>query len=62
MPYPKETNKSNNSHLSKELHHVFLFPTKPHLLEPPSSPPPEKPLPEKPTQTRPYNTLDRVGR
>jgi hypothetical protein len=62
MPDPKETNKSNNSPLSKELHHVFLFPTKPHLLGPPSSPPPEKPLPEIPTQTRPYNKLDRVGR
>ncbi|KAH7200613.1 hypothetical protein BKA60DRAFT_528965 [Fusarium oxysporum] len=62
MPEPKETNESNNSHLSNKLHHAFLFPAKPHLLEPPSTPPPEKPLPEIPTQSRPHKTLDRVGR
>jgi len=62
IPDPKETNESNNSHLSTKLHHAFLFPAKPHLLEPLSTPPPEKPLPEIPTQTRPHRTLDRVGR
>ncbi|KAJ0134747.1 Myotrophin [Fusarium oxysporum f. sp. albedinis] len=54
MPDPKETHTRNNSHVSNELHYIFLFPTKPYLLGPPSSSPPEKPLPQIPTQTRPY--------
>jgi hypothetical protein len=62
MPDPRETSKSNNSHLPKEQHHAFLLAAKLHLMGPPSTPPPEKPLPEIPTQARPHKISDRIGR